>query len=173
MEKLKLLIAEDDALVRDLYEQSLSGHAFDIEMVENGEDALKSYKKSHPELILLDSVMPVMTGYSVLKEIRKVCNDKATQVVMVTSLSKGDDVMSFVRLGICGYIVKPFEPDELAAKVMAYCSKVMPDRAKEALALHDSTIEQWREELEQKKRARKDKTGEASDNGGEANLGDE
>ena len=167
MEKLRLLIAEDDALVRELYEQSLSGHAFDVEMVENGADALKSYKKAHPELIILDSVMPVMTGYSVLKEIRKVCNDKATQVVMVTSLSKGDDVMSLVRLGICGYIVKPFEPDELAAKVMAYCSKVFPDRAQEILAVHDSTIKQWREELEQKKRAAKDNPEESPESGGE------
>ena len=151
MEKLKLLIAEDDALIRDLYEHSLSGHAFEVEMVKNGEEALASYKKARPDLIILDSVMPVMTGYSVLKEIRKALNDKATQVVMVTSLSKGDDVRAFIMLGICGYIVKPFDPEEIAAKVMGYYSKVSPERAAEVLAAHEATLKQWREELEQKK----------------------
>lgn len=149
MEKLRLLIAEDDDLIRAIYVRSLSGYAFDIQMVQNGEDALRAYKKWHPDLVILDSVMPVMTGYAALKEMRTVYRDKATPVIMVTSLSKGDDVISFIKLGICGYIVKPFEPDELGAKLMGYYEKVNPERAKETFAVHDSTLQKWRLELEQ------------------------
>lgn len=145
MEKLRVLIAEDDALVRDIYDACLNGLAFDKTMVDNGQDALRLYKELAPELIVLDSVMPTMTGYAALKELRRV--DKTIPVIIVTSLSKGDDVMAFIKLGICGYIVKPFEPEALTGKILAYLGKSNLQRAAEIAALNSQTLAQWSESL--------------------------
>ena len=151
MEKLRILIAEDDLLLQEIYDYSLSGHVFDKKIVGNGADALDTYKTWKPDLIMLDSIMPVMTGYSALKEIRTTLHDKTTPVVISTSMSKSEDVLSFAKLGISGYIVKPFDPDEIGAKILSYYEKTHPQAAQEATEMQLGTIEQWHGEWEKMK----------------------
>ena len=113
MSKIKILIAEDDESIRDLYDMGLSKDMFEKRFAINGQDALDIYKSWEPDIIVLDIVMPVMTGYSVLQEIRENAGDNKTTIIMSSSMSTKDDMRDCSKLGIQGYITKPFKFKEI------------------------------------------------------------
>jgi CheY-like chemotaxis protein len=120
MGKVKILIVEDDISTQMLYDKGLSDEVFEKRFDENGVNALETYKTWNPDLIILDIFLPVMTGYSVLNEIRKELKDYVTPIIMATSASSPDDVKGCIKLGIQGYIIKPFNHKEIAEKIMDY-----------------------------------------------------
>lgn len=122
MEKLKLLLVDDSKVVIQLYKEGLSSELYDKKFAVNGEEALTIYKAWAPDLILLDIVMPAMSGFVVLKTIRDMekKSGRNTPIVMATALSDKSDIVDCLRVGIQGYIVKPFKPEELAAKLEGY-----------------------------------------------------
>lgn len=152
MEKINILIAEDDKAMQEIYDCFLSGYVFEKRFTDNGQQFIEAYQERKPDLMLLDSMMPVMTGFTALKTIRTFLGDRTTAAVILTSLSKSDDVMDFVKIGITGYIVKPVNPFEVGLQILKYFEKVSAAWAKEAQALHKQTLKQWREEFEQKKK---------------------
>lgn len=152
MEKINILIAEDDKAMQQTYDCFLSGYVFEKRFTSNGQELIEAYQEQKPDLLLLDSMMPVMTGFAALKTIRTFLGDRTTPVVILTSLSKSDDVMDFVKIGITGYIVKPVNPFEVGGQILKYFEKVDAARAREAQALHKQTLKKWREEFEQKKK---------------------
>lgn len=136
-EKLKLLIADDDKFTRLLYEKGISTEFFDLRMVGNGSAALKLYKAWNPDIVVLDIVMPVMTGYETLKHIReieparkkgqkRVPNKKHTVIIMATALGNKEDVMDCLKLGIDGYVVKPIKHREISSRIIEYYQKACP-----------------------------------------------
>jgi DNA-binding response OmpR family regulator len=135
MVKIKILVVEDDQHTLQLYDRGLFNQIFDKKMVTSGKEALVVYDEWHPDIILLDIYLPEMTGYQVLKVIRNNIEDSKTTIVMATALSGTEDVMSCLKLGVEGYIVKPFPFRELAAKVLGYYAKKEPERAQKALSL--------------------------------------
>ena len=120
MSKIKILIAEDDESIRDLYDMGLSKDMFEKRFATNGQDALDIYKSWKPEIIVLDIVMPVMTGYSVLQEIRETAGDNKTTIIMSSSMSTKDDMRDCSKLGIQGYITKPFKFKEIG-NIIIHC----------------------------------------------------
>jgi DNA-binding response OmpR family regulator len=120
MKKLKILIAEDDRNLRMLYEAGLSEEIFEIRTVDSGQAALKVGKNWQPDIFLLDIMLPGLSGFQVLKTIREVWKDRDTTVIMATALSSKDDVVNCIKIGIQGYIVKPFDPQEVEQKILAY-----------------------------------------------------
>lgn len=120
MPKLKILIAEDDKVTQKLYEQSFPDKLFEVQIVSNGNAALETYQQWQPDIVVLDVFMPVVNGYKVLSEIRQECGDKSTSVIMVTSASDKKDILACAKLGIQGYIVKPFITQKLAATIVGY-----------------------------------------------------
>lgn len=134
-EKIKVLVVEDDRTTQLLYDKGLFNQIFDKKIVVSGREALFAYKEWHPDIIVLDVYLPEMTGYQVLKAIRTTIADKKTTVVMGTSLSGNDDVLSCMQLGIEGYIVKPFQCMDIGVKVLSYYAKKEPDRARKAETL--------------------------------------
>jgi DNA-binding response OmpR family regulator len=129
MEKIKILVAEDEVTSQKIYERGLDDEVFDCHFVANGTDAIHAYLEEQPELIVLDMRMPGMTGYAVLKEIRKTHEDQNVAVVMATAVSDKDDVVACVQLGIQGYIVKPIKIGEIGAKVLECYQKTNPEKA--------------------------------------------
>lgn len=113
MSKIKILVVEDDESIRDLYDMGLSKDMFEKRFAMNGQDALDIYKAWQPDIIVLDIVMPVMTGYSVLQEIRENAGDNKTTIIMSSSMSTKDDMRDCSKLGIQGYITKPFKYKEV------------------------------------------------------------
>ncbi len=120
MEKLKILIAEDEETTRKLFAIAFRDESFDTRLVTNGEDALAAYKEWQPDIVILDIMMPHMNGYKTLSTIRQTLNDSATTVVIASALSDKKEILACAMLGIQGYIVKPFRTQELARTVLGY-----------------------------------------------------
>ena len=130
-ERLKILIAEDDLSAQLLYDKGLSDEVFEKRFARDGEKALEEYRSWKPDIMLLDIMMPVMSGYLLLKEIREKHKDDSTVIIMASSLSGEEDVRDCIKLGIQGYIVKPFKHKELTDKILQYYSQCESESPKE------------------------------------------
>jgi len=122
-EKLKgqmpytILVAEDQQHVRSLIEYKLRNSGFVVVAVEDGNAALQKAEEIIPDLVLLDVMMPLMTGFEVLGALKKNQKTKDIPILMLTAQSKEDEVLKGLELGADDYITKPFSPNELAARV--------------------------------------------------------
>ncbi len=117
--KLRILIAEDDKIVQAFYEECLSEGDLEIRIEGNGKEALEAYHEWKPNIVVLDIMLHEMTGYSVLREIRN-SGDESTTVIMATSLSRKSDVVECYKLGIQGYIAKPFDANTLRDRILQF-----------------------------------------------------
>ena len=99
------------------YQSQLPDELFIKRIVGNGVEVLSVYETWKPDLVLLDFNMPVLNGYDTLQKIRQDLNDPSTPIIMVTSENEKDKVLACAKIGIKGYIVKPFEIDELLKKI--------------------------------------------------------
>lgn len=113
----KILVAEDQVHIRHLIEYKLRNSGFDVASVDNGEAALAQARALMPDLILLDVMMPLMTGFEVLVALKADPATRAIPVLLVTAQSKEHEVLRGLELGAEDYITKPFSPNELAARV--------------------------------------------------------
>jgi DNA-binding response OmpR family regulator len=109
----KILIADDEAHLRLLVRKTLEEDDFDLIEAPDGSAALELVRKEHPDLVILDWMMPGMTGVQVLEALREDKETTATPVIMLTARSQKVDRNQIVRLGVRGYLVKPFSPLEL------------------------------------------------------------
>jgi CheY-like chemotaxis protein len=123
MSRIRILIAEDDKSTQDLYDKGLADDVFEKRFAANGKDALEMYRSWKPDVIILDIFMPVVTGYSVLQEIRTEMEDRTTRIIMATSLSENQHAQDCIQLGIQGYIIKPFRYKEIGNKIIQYIKK--------------------------------------------------
>jgi DNA-binding response OmpR family regulator len=112
-----ILVAEDQQHVRSLIEYKLKNSGFNVVCAEDGRAALEKAVEIVPDLVLLDVMMPLMTGFEVLAALRGNDKTKHVPVVMVTAQSKEDEILKGLDLGADDYITKPFSPNELAARV--------------------------------------------------------
>jgi two-component system, cell cycle response regulator len=111
----RVMTVDDSRAVRSIVTKQLQAMGCDIEEAEDGQQALDKLQEISVDLILLDVTMPVMDGPTMLAKLRDGGN--ATPVVMLTSEAKRSVVAEAMRQGIDDYILKPFKPEELAAKV--------------------------------------------------------
>ncbi len=130
MERIRVLIAEDNRYIQKLYDHGLDDDLFIKRFVDNGRDALKVYASWQPEIIILDFMIPEKNGYAVLKEIRREIGDVSTPVIVATFMSPGDDFKGFRELGIQGYLVKPFRCADVVESILGHLQKTAPERAR-------------------------------------------
>ena len=122
-----LLVDDIPANLRVLYE-SLHGRDYKLFIANGGEQALEVARKSHPDLVLLDIMMPDMDGFEVCRRLKQ---DPATAGIAVIFLSALDDTADKIRglqLGAVDYVTKPFNPDEVAARVETHCKILRLER---------------------------------------------
>ena len=117
--KLKVLIVEDDESLLNLYDAAVSSDLFEKRLVPDGRSAMESYKSWHPDVIVLDIFLPDMSGRSILEEIRNDAGDMETTIIISTSTDEKKDIDACRKLGIQGYIVKPFSYKEINDKILA------------------------------------------------------
>ncbi len=119
--KLKVLIADDSKVSQIMIDEALSGDLYSKRAAVNGQEALDLYYKWQPDIILLDIMMPLVSGYAALKEIRRHEKSgnakKKTAVIMLTALSDKESIVDCLKLGIQGYMVKPFRKEELCGRI--------------------------------------------------------
>jgi len=113
----KILVAEDQQHIRSLIEYKLKNSGYTVVCAEDGRTALEKAGEILPDLILLDVMMPLMTGFEVLAALKENEKTRNIPILMVTAQSKEDEVLKGLELGADDYITKPFSPNELAARV--------------------------------------------------------
>ncbi|MBI5637514.1 MAG: response regulator [Nitrospinae bacterium] len=120
--KMKVLLVDDSKSVIELYKLGLSDDLYEKKIAMNGRDALEIYESWNPDMIVLDIVMPEVTGFTALKQIRRLekTNGRHTAIVMATALSDKGDIVDCARIGIQGYIIKPFKHSEIASRLEGY-----------------------------------------------------
>lgn len=107
-----VLIVDDSAFMRMLLKEKLEKIGeMKVYEASNGAEAIEEYKRLKPDLVLLDIVMPDISGEAVLAAIRKTSSN--TKVIMVTAIGQRMVMKRCERLGISGYITKPFDDDDL------------------------------------------------------------
>jgi len=118
----KILVADDTATVRKVAAQLLTGAGYDVLEAEDGRQALDLVTNEHPDLILLDLLMPKMTGFDVLREIKKTARIKETPILIMSGVFK-KDVLDFLQAsGVTGFIDKERIKDSLLFRVQQILS---------------------------------------------------
>lgn len=113
----RILVCDDDALLIDLLEYRLASRGYEIIIARDGSEALARLTESTPDAIILDAMMPVIDGYEVLRRIRETEALAAIPVIMLTARKQERDILEALELGANDYIVKPFIPEELVARL--------------------------------------------------------
>ncbi len=111
----KILVVEDDKTIRECIADFLTNKDYLVEVADDGARALELFKKSPPDLVILDLGLPKLTGESVCIEIKK--TDPELPVIILTAKNHTTDVVKGFRLGADDYISKPFELEELFARI--------------------------------------------------------
>ncbi|HEV7228312.1 response regulator transcription factor [Brevundimonas sp.] len=113
----RVLIADDDALLRGLLQHKLSADGHLVLVAEHGGEVLDLVRDQRPDLVVLDAMMPVMDGFEVLRRLKADPDAASVPVIMLTALRREADVVGGLQLGAADYLVKPFIPDELLERV--------------------------------------------------------
>lgn len=113
----KLLIVDDESKIREVVkEYAMLVHAYEVDEAENGHIALQKVEKNDYDLIVLDIMMPVMDGFTACREIKKIKN---IPIIMLSARDEEYDKLHGFDLGVDDYVVKPFSPKELMARINA------------------------------------------------------
>lgn len=112
----KILIVDDEASIRRILETRLKMVGYEVATAADGEEALEIFSKFNPDLIILDVMMPKLDGYGVTREIRRTSD---TPIIILTALGDVSERITGLELGADDYVIKPFSPKELEARVKA------------------------------------------------------
>ena len=136
----KILLVDDDIELTDLLAEVLRLTGFEVEIANNGQEALDKLNSSH-QLVLLDVMMPVLNGIETLKKIRQTSN---VPVMMLTARGEEIDRVLGLELGADDYLPKPFNDRELVARIKAILRRVSPSESSQnstALSSEENTLE--------------------------------
>lgn len=112
-----ILAVDDSASMRQMVTFTLKGAGHDVVEAENGQDALDKAKGQQFDLVISDVNMPVMDGLALIKELRALSEYKFTPLLMLTTESGDDKKVQGKSAGATGWIVKPFNPDQLLSTI--------------------------------------------------------
>ncbi len=122
-ERQKILIVDDDSNIAELISLYLMKECYDTEMVGDGLEAVEKFEQYKPNLVLLDLMLPGIDGYEVCRRIRKTSE---TPIMMLSAKGETFDKVLGLELGADDYMMKPFEPKELVARVKAILRRTHP-----------------------------------------------
>ncbi len=122
-----MLIADDNRQITSILEEYAKNEGFEVKVAFNGREALRSFEKYNPDIVLLDVMMPEMDGFEVCREIRKQSN---VPIIMITARGEDFERIMGLDIGADDYIVKPFSPAEVMARVRAIMRRMMIDDKK-------------------------------------------
>ena len=126
-ELAKILIVEDDATIRTLLEMALLGAGFkEVKSVGRGDDGLSEARRTKPDLVLLDLMLPGLDGFTVARRIRETPELAATRIIMLTARTQNEDIVRGLECGADDYVTKPFDRLVLLARVRAVLRRGLP-----------------------------------------------
>lgn len=135
---MTILIADDNVEIIDILTPYLKREGYDVVSALNGEEALNEFKISNPSLILLDVMMPIIDGMEVCRIIRR---ESDVPIIMLTARGEYNDKILGLELGADDYIVKPFSPGEVIARIKAIFRRIAnAESSSNSLTLHNLEI---------------------------------
>ena len=113
----KILIADDEPSIVAAVEFLLQRHGYEVHVARNGEEALESVEAHHPDLVLLDVMMPLKSGYEVCMRMREREDWRHIKIIMLSAKGRDVEVTKGLSMGADIYVTKPFSTRELVSKI--------------------------------------------------------
>lgn len=151
MEKIKILVVEDEAPIQELLQFNLERNKYRVKVVDSGEEGLTTAQQFKPDLILLDIMLPGADGLEVCKKLKSDSKTERIPIIMLTALCEEADVVTGLELGADDYITKPFSPRVLLARVKAALRRISahkPAANDELINVHNITVDIGRHKVE-------------------------
>ncbi len=139
-----ILVVDDDDRIRTLLKQYLARHGYRVSLAANGEEARKLMGAVEFDLIILDVMMPGVSGFDLTEKIRAASN---VPIILLTARGLADDRVEGLRRGADDYLSKPFDPRELLLRVTALLRRSAPQAKQDMLSFGGCTFEPTRGEL--------------------------
>ncbi len=139
--KTKVLLIEDDLNITELVRYNLERANYNIDTVTDGEDGLYMAIQNTPDVILLDWMLPNLSGLEICRQLRRKAATANVPIIMLTARADEPDRVRGLEMGADDYVVKPFSPKELIARIQAVLRRVRPALAGEDLTFEDICLD--------------------------------
>jgi two-component system cell cycle response regulator len=116
-QQIRVLVGDDSAVSRKLVEQTLSEKRYSLVFAKSGRETVDLFAEHHPALVIVDWIMPDLTGIEICKHIRSKKQESYTYIILLTGKSGKESVVEGLAAGADDYLTKPFDPEELIARV--------------------------------------------------------
>lgn len=137
MSKKKILIIEDEEKIIEIVEFYLKKEGYEVYKCLNGKKSLELFNEVSPNLIILDLMLPDMTGEEICKNIR---SDSDVPIIMLTAKAKEENILNGFKYGADDYVAKPFSPKQLVARVNAVLRRYSPDDNSQSLNFNNGNL---------------------------------
>ena len=134
----RILVIDDDAALAEMVGIILEGDGFEPSFCADGSLAIEVFQETDPDLVLLDIMLPGMDGIEVCQRIRET---SGVPIIMLTAKSDADDIVAGLEVGADDYMVKPFNPQELTARIKARLRSSIPASVAKVVQIGDLTID--------------------------------
>jgi DNA-binding response OmpR family regulator len=144
-EKIKIVLAEDEAALGQIIKESLETRDFEVTLCENGEKAFQAYTSEAPDILVLDVMMPKKDGFTLAKEIRAI--DDTIPIIFLTAKSQTQDVVEGFSIGGNDYLKKPFSMEELIVRIQNLISRTKDQKSAKVLEVGAYTFDFPKQQL--------------------------
>jgi two-component system phosphate regulon response regulator PhoB len=136
-----VLVVEDEAALVTLLRYNLEREGFRVAEARDGEEAMLQIAEQMPDLVILDWMLPLMSGIEVCRQLRRLPETRRLPIVMLTARGEEGDKLRGLDAGADDYITKPFSPSELIARLRAVLRRTRPEREDETLKYQDLVMD--------------------------------
>ena len=136
-----ILVVEDEAALVTLLRYNLEREGFRVAAAADGEEALLLAREEKPDLVLLDWMLPLLSGIEVCRQLRRMTETRSVPIIMLTARGEEGDKLRGLDSGADDYITKPFSPSELVARIRAALRRSRPTANGESLQFEDLTMD--------------------------------
>jgi len=136
-----VLVVEDEPALLALLRYNLESEGYRVLEAKNGEEGLTLIRETKPDLVLLDWMLPFLSGIEVCRQMRRLPDLKSIAVIMLTAKSEEADKLRGLEVGADDYVTKPFSPSELMARVKAVLRRARPQLSTETLSYKDLSMD--------------------------------
>jgi len=137
----KILIVEDEPSQMEVLDYNLVAEGFTILKAMDGDEAILLAEENAPDLVLLDWMLPSVSGIEVCRRLRKISETKSVPIIMLTARSEEDDRVRGLNIGADDYVVKPYAMKELVARINALLRRTSPGKVGEVLQYGDIRLD--------------------------------
>ena len=137
----KILVVEDDGSINMLVRYNLEAAGFVVDVVETGEDAEIAVRETQPDLMVLDWMLPGLSGIELCRRLRAGRQTRGLPILMLTARGEEGDRIRGLTTGADDYVTKPFSPAELTARIKALLRRSSPDRLTDKITVGDIELD--------------------------------